>query len=36
MERITLRMGDRMLLPGTSWKIRKFLIARPCSTLRSS
>jgi ABC-type molybdenum transport system ATPase subunit/photorepair protein PhrA len=28
MERVTLRMGDRMLLPGTSWEIRKFLIAR--------
>ncbi len=28
MESVTLRMGDRMLLPGTSWEIRKFLIAR--------
>ena len=28
MERVTLRMGDRMLLPGTSWEIRRFLIAR--------
>lgn len=28
MERVTLRMGDGMLLPGTSWEIRKFLIVR--------
>jgi molybdate transport system ATP-binding protein len=22
LERVTLRLGDRMLLPGTSWEIR--------------